>query len=105
MVVINGTSLMTVSESYSFSVSVSHQNPKREEVRQYDTVRVYQKGGGGSSGRAGDDINRSNFIDVEVLKKVRLAGDDAGPWKMIYGGQPDAENIEILETDMTRRNT
>jgi hypothetical protein len=103
-VVINGSSTKTISESYTFSVSVSRQNPKREEVRQYDTVRVYQKtGGDGGSTRAGSGgINRSNYIDVEVLKKVRLTGDDNGPLKMIYAEMPEAENIEILETDMTR---
>jgi hypothetical protein len=102
MVVISGNSVLTVSESYSASVSVSRQVPQHEEVRQYDTLRVYQKTGAAGGTKTGE-VNRSNYIDVEVLKKVRLASGDT-PVKMIYAVPPQLDNVETIETDMTRRN-
>lgn len=78
----------------NWSVSVSRQRAETENKRQFDVARIYQVDEQG-------EINRDNFIDIEIMKKVRLDSDQ-GPIKMIYGKLPTAPNIEILKVDQLR---
>jgi hypothetical protein len=95
MVVISGNGILTVNESYSANVSVSRQVPQNEEVRQYDKDRVYRVDSAGA-------VDKSTYVDVERLKKVRLASGDT-PVKMIYAVPPQVDNVETIEVDNTRR--
>jgi hypothetical protein len=68
--------------------------PQQEETRVVNKERVYQKDKNGK-------INKSNFIDVERLKKVRFNNAD-GATKVLYADPPKLPNVETLETDVTR---
>jgi hypothetical protein len=78
----------------SWNVSVSYQKPQRESTRVFDKQKVYQVDEQGN-------INRSNFVEVERLKKVRL-DDDKGSIKVIYADPPERPNVETTAADVTR---
>jgi hypothetical protein len=93
--VISGSGGKLIDLPRSWSVSVSYQKPHQEAVRQFDKERVFQKDEKGN-------INKQNYIDVERLKRVRLDADE-GPIKMLYADPPKVDNVETLETDVTRK--
>jgi hypothetical protein len=94
LVVIKGSGAKQLSASYSWSVSVSRQRPHKEAKRQFDKERVHQKDKDGK-------INKKNYIDVERLKRVRFDTEE-GPYKVLYADPPKTDNVETLETDVTR---
>jgi hypothetical protein len=83
-----------VGVSLSWSASFSKSGPQQETRRQFDKQKVYQTDEHGN-------IDRSNFIEIERLKKVRIET-DAGPVKIIYDDPPVAENVETTEADVVR---
>jgi hypothetical protein len=83
-----------VGTSYSFSMSYSSSHPKHEEKRQIDKKRVYQQDEKGN-------INRTNYIDVEQMKKISL-NTSAGKEGILYDNPPDPKNVETLEENVTR---
>lgn len=87
-----------VGTSYSYSYSYSSSKPHKEKKRQVDKKRVYQK-------TQNDDgtstINKDNYVDIEQMKKVLLVG-GTEPQRIVYAPYKDADNIEVLETDVTK---
>jgi hypothetical protein len=92
--VITGGGGKFVSLSYSFSHSMSAQLAHREGVRQFNKERIHQVDENGN-------INKTNFIDVERLSRIRFDTAD-GPIKVIYADPPRADNIEVRQSDVTR---
>jgi hypothetical protein len=94
---IGGSGGQSVDLTRSWSVSVSRSVPEQEGKRQFNTERIYQKDERGN-------INRDNYIDVERLRKIRLeGGEDGGDLrKIIFNDPPPVDNVEVLETDITR---
>jgi hypothetical protein len=95
MAVLSGSGGKLIDLPRTWSASQSRQTPQKEAVRQFDKERVYQKDEGGK-------INKNNYIDVERLKRVRLDSEES-PVKMIYADPPKVDNVETLETDVTRK--
>jgi hypothetical protein len=103
-----GGTFIGVSES--FSINVSKQKPLVEEKRQVDVERVYQQDDAGN-------INKSNFVDVERMKKVKTteqvfvpAIDPLHPQgnvvlrdgNYVYADPPESRpNVEVIETNKT----
>jgi hypothetical protein len=81
--------------SYNWSVSLSRQLPRTETARQFDKERVYKTDKDGT-------VDKSTFIDLERLKKVRLDRGEEVPIRDEYADPPKADNIETLETDVVR---
>ena len=48
------------------------------------------------------NINKKNYVDVERLKKVKLEGGDKPDTKLQFNDPPQADNVETLETNVTR---
>jgi hypothetical protein len=80
--------------SLSWSASFSQSGPQQETRRQFDKQKVYQTDEHGN-------INRSNFIEIERLKKVRMET-DSGAVKLMYSDPPPASNVETTEADVIR---
>jgi hypothetical protein len=97
MVVIKGSGPGSVGASRNWSVSVSRDKPHKETKRQYNTERIYQVDQDGK-------INKSNFVDVERLKKVRMEATE-GPFRQLYSEPPPRANVETIETDMVRNSS
>lgn len=93
--VISGSGGKLIDLPHNWSVSASYQQPHQEAVRQVDKERIHQVDEKGK-------INKKNYIDVERLKRVRFDTDE-GPIKVLYDDPPKADNIETLETDVTRQ--
>jgi hypothetical protein len=96
LMVING-SRTSIGASESWTMNVTKQKPQQEETRQFDKERVYQKDDKGK-------INKSVFVDIERLKKVRLSA-TGGPIKQLYADPPSRDNVEILESNQSRDAT
>jgi len=94
MVVLGGGGSTFVGTSYSYSYSYSTSKPHKEKKRQVDKKRVYQKEDDGT-------IKRENFVDIEQMKKVLLEGGKE-PQRIVYGKYPDDDNVEVLESDITK---
>lgn len=94
MATLSGGSGRVIDLPHSFSFSLSASRPFQEAVRQFNKERVYQKEKDGT-------INRNNYVDVERLRRVRL-DTSTGPLKMLYADPPPADNVETLQTDVTR---
>lgn len=78
---IHGNPAKTADVPYSFSASTS-KSIQKESQRKVDGARIYQKNPDGT-------INRKNFIDVEVAKKIVMKGEKpAGPG---FGGTAKEE--------------
>ena len=95
MAVISGSGGKLIDLPRTWSVSVSRQRPQQETVRQFDKERTHQVDDKGK-------INKNNYIDCERLKRIRIDAED-GPYKVLYADPPKADNIETLETDVTRK--
>jgi hypothetical protein len=95
--VIGGSGGRSIDLAHSWSFSLSRQRPHHETKRQFDKERVYQVDEDGK-------INKENFVEVERMKKIRLDNEDESeePIKMEFEDPPPADNIETLETDVTR---
>jgi hypothetical protein len=106
---IGGGGLSTISESYSYSSSVSRNKPT-EVKRRVDVTRIYQKGNTSSlpppapGGRQGDNtsgaVNKKNFVDVEVANKIWMTGRDDETY--YYERIKAADNIEIMRKDVIK---
>jgi hypothetical protein len=105
LVVIRGSSARTVDLPYSYS---SHWEVvmASEVERSYDVARVYQQEGqeGGSATRSGreGEVNRSNYFDVEVVRRLRM---QEGGTEVDYHFTPiqASDNVKILKTNLVRR--
>lgn len=82
-----------IGESYSSSISISRNRPT-EQKRRVDETRVYQKDDKGN-------VNKSNFIDVDVMNKVWMSGlDDTVDF---YERIKEADNIEIKRENVIKK--
>jgi hypothetical protein len=110
---INGSGGQFLDLQYSNSINSSSSNPT-ETRRRVDVVRVYQKedGGGGSSvalargvvaPRAGNggNINRDNFVDIEVANRIWMKGSPVSRYN--YARVQETDNIEIRERNKIKR--
>jgi hypothetical protein len=94
--VLNGLGGKLLDLPRSWSISVTHRREQQETRRQFDKKKIYQKAKDGT-------INKDNFVEVEVLNKVRLdGGDDQGAIKVIYKQPPDPDNVETTAANVTR---
>ena len=106
--IITGNPAKSFGMSYSYSFN-ANSSSTTEVNRDVDEARVYQEEDDGT-------INRENFIDVQVAKKIRkqgYSGDDwsasKGPgaapkpqktrWENKYKPVEEEKNIEIKERD------
>jgi len=87
-----------VGTSYSYSYSYSSQKPKIEVKRQVDEKRVYQET---QNPDGTTTINKDNYVDIEQIKKILLAGGKE-PDRIVYGNYKDGANVEVLRTDITK---
>jgi hypothetical protein len=116
---IHGNPASIGNASFSYSINTS-KSKSVETERRVDTARVYQKDDDGK-------VNRDNFIDLDVPNKIKSRGgkqpaanSNLKPdGKPNYGGQmthgdllvnyykriKEADNIEILERDIIKKNT
>jgi hypothetical protein len=92
--VIKGGNPQSLGASYSYQMSWTKSKPHKEEKRQFDKERVYQKDAAGK-------INKQNFVDIERLSRVRLNVPD-GALKVLYAEPPEVDNVETIEKDVTR---
>jgi|SRR5262245_4155526 len=109
--VIRGNPGQSFDLSYSYSFNATSSNSTETE-REVDVARIYQEDDDGN-------VNKSNFVDVEVPKKIWQRG-AAGDWWQpgVEGTQPKLEimyrvnykpveeksNIEIKERDKRIQN-
>lgn len=113
---IRGNPTQSVTVSYSFSFNWTS-NRQVEIERRVDKVRVYQKDDDG-------EINRDNFVDIEVANRIRKRGakgpaPDHNPdgdtsergsssshqkYEVVYQRLEEANNIEIQEADIIKKN-
>lgn len=92
---IGGSGGRLIDLPHNWSVSLSRSKTEQKEaVRQVDKERVNQVDKDGK-------VNKNNYVDVERLKRVRLESDE-GPIRMLYADPPKPDNVETLETDITR---
>jgi hypothetical protein len=94
--VISGSGGKLIDLPHTWSVSVARQESK-ETVRVFDKERVHQVDSAGN-------INSSNYVEVERLKRIRL-DTDGGPIKMVYADPPERPNVTTIEPDVTRRSS
>lgn len=103
LVVIRGTSAKTIELPFSYNLQWSA--VIRQEVeRLYDVQRVYQKvagdeGGGGSTRAAEGGVNRSNYVDVEVARRITMA--DGSVFN--YGKPLESDSVETIDRNLVRR--
>jgi hypothetical protein len=71
----NGAKALTLSDSFSMSMSKSHQV---ETERRVDEVRVYQQDDDGT-------VNKDNFVDLQVANRITMRG---GKQPAVDGGGP-----------------
>lgn len=114
----NPAQTVTFTHSYSFNWSSSR---NVETERTVDEVRVYQQDDDGT-------INRDNFVDIEVAKKITKEGvksespgvdwkvydseregedkdtESRKRWQEHYKPIEEADNIEFRETDINKKN-
>ncbi len=94
--VLSGASGKLIDLPHSWSASTSR-STETETKRQFDTERVYQVDDNGK-------INKSNYVEVERLKKVRMDREEGDPVRQTYAVPPKVDNVETIETDLTRNN-
>lgn len=108
LVVIRGASAKTIDlpSSYSVSFTVTYATEKK---RKFDVARIYQIGGGGgsssrsASGRsASGEVNRDNYVDVEVVKQITL-GQQGGNVDYNFAPIKESDNVEIIRRDVVRQ--
>jgi hypothetical protein len=85
--IIHGNPAKQLNLTTTTSVSISRNNGQEVE-RRVDRLRVYQKDADGN-------INRDNFVDVEVANRLRVK-DPTGRVTTYYRPAPTADNIEML---------
>jgi hypothetical protein len=94
LAVFTGGGAKFIGTSFSWNASMSQSGPAQESRRQFDKQKVYQMDKSGN-------INRSNYVELERLKKVRLET-DSGPLKQIFNDPPTADNVETTQSNVTR---
>jgi hypothetical protein len=96
LAVITGSGGKSIDLPHTWSVSLSRQKSQQQEtVRQFDKERVKQVDPNTGA------VNPNTYVDVERLKRVRLETDQ-GPIKVLYSDPPQVNNVEPIETDVTR---
>lgn len=86
---IDGGSSHIVTLSHTQSASWSH-TVETETHRTYDVMRIH------------NPDNDEQFVDDEVIKKIKFKGVDGKIRKVTYTDPPAQDNIEILEEDQER---
>jgi hypothetical protein len=112
-VVIRGNPGQSFELSYSYSFNGTSAN-NTETERDVDEARIYQQLDDGT-------VNRDNFVDVQVAKKIRKRGFNGDDWSSTepeskslpkqntrwenkYKPVEEGKNIEIKERDKKIRN-
>jgi hypothetical protein len=92
--VFSGGSGQVIALTHSFSASASSSGGS-ETKRTYDVARIYQQDADGN-------VNRDNYVDVEVAKKFKMKAKDGSIVDYEYGGIEDSDKVTILERNQTR---
>ena len=104
--VFNGRTGQVIELDYTYSASYSL-SAGQEQERLVDQVRVYQQEDppGSPPGTPGGDINRDNYIDVDVPKQIAMT-DSATGEQTLYKYAPPAtpDNVDVLQTDVKQKN-
>lgn len=91
--VLSGGSGQVIALTHSYTASASTTGGTETE-RTFDVARI----------RPRDQPNSDTYIDVEVMKKVKLRnGDDTSVYH--YTPVEESDNIEIIERDQTRKTS
>lgn len=93
MAVLSGGGGKFIGLSTSTSFSTSQSSPHQEKKRQVDVHRVYQMDKGGT-------IEKENFIDVQMLKKIRT-DTSKEVFNVTYATPKVEKNVEVLESNKT----
>ena len=96
LAVIRGQSAKTIELPYSYSLSWTVTMARHEIKRTYDKARIYQQDSEGN-------VNRDNFVDVEIMKKVHMTDDRGDIAEYNYAPVAAGTNVEILEKNKTRK--
>jgi homoaconitase/3-isopropylmalate dehydratase large subunit len=95
MAVLSGGSAQMIDLTTSTSYS-SSKTKQVEKKRKFNKERIYHKDDDGT-------IDKSQYIDVERIKKIEYMSGD--PSQTVYAEPPQRDNVEILEKDQIRNNT
>lgn len=91
-ITIDGGTAQLINLNHSANYSWSHIS-EREVERTYDVMRIK------------NPEDASQYIDDEVITKIKLRGIDGTTRKVRYADPPEADNIEILSEDNERTNS
>jgi hypothetical protein len=81
---------LTTSTSYSMS-----RQKHIETKRTFDVERIYRKDDD-------DKVDKSQYVDVERVKKVETRDGTGVKSQTVYAKPPDRDNVKILETGVVR---
>lgn len=106
----NGAKAMTLSESFSMSMSKSR---PMETERRSDEARIYQMDDAGT-------VNRDNFVDVKAANRIKMRRQEGDPIPKqdnpmglprptapeisYYKRVEPSDNVEIMRTDIVEKN-
>lgn len=106
----NGAKAMTLSESFSMSMSKSR---PMETERRSDEARIYQMDDDGT-------VNRDNFVDVKAANRIKMRRQEGDPIPKqdnpmglprptapevsYYKRVEPSDNVEIMKTDIVEKN-
>jgi len=97
--VLSGSSGQVIALTHSYSASASSTGGT-EHQRTFDVARIRPSGSGSSrSGRSTDD---GNYIDVEVLREVKMRDSSGSTSVYKYTPVQPSENVEIIRRNQTR---
>lgn len=91
-ITIDGGTAQLIALNHSANYSWSHQS-ETEVERTYDVMRIHNP----------DDEDQ--FVDDEVITKIKLRGADGSIRKVRYNDPPAQDNIELLSEDNKRSNS
>jgi hypothetical protein len=104
--VLSGSNGQVIALTHSYSASASSTGGTETE-RTFDVARITPSDSGGgvsrSSGRATGTAD--TFVDVEVVKKVKMRDKSGNTSVWNYTPIEEADNIEIIQRDQTRKTS
>lgn len=94
LAVLSGSSGKLIALTYSYTAS-SSSSGGRETHRTFDVARIKQID---SSGQ----VNHDNYVDVEVANQIKVRSDSGQTSTFHYTPIEEADNIQIINRNMTR---
>jgi hypothetical protein len=99
--VLSGSSGQVIALTHSYSASASSSGGTETE-RTFDVARIRPSGSDGAGRSARADGSGDTYIDVEVLKRVKLRGGGGDTSVYHYTPIEESENVEIIRRNQTR---